>query len=187
MCSLSSIIELFFQNLPQQSSRKSMPILSRILLDSRMSSSISFFVLCSLFTADVDDETSELLSRPRWFNGEVSVSFGSDCGSVGILTTTDFPFWPIWSARGKKERNVIFRACLFDKTTSDVGSGEKENLLERERRIWARKNFLSAASPIKSISIMFGLICASCHQQPITRVIEEMFQQCPYIGWVKSH
>jgi hypothetical protein len=30
-------------------------------------------------------------------------------------------------ARGEKERNVIFGTCLFDKTTSDVGSGENEN------------------------------------------------------------
>lgn len=95
---LSSIINVFLlrntQNSPQQSRRKSMPILKSLLFEWSISETISFLVLCSLVTADADD-ASELLSRPRWFNGDAS--FGSECGSAGILTTTDFPFWfTIW-------------------------------------------------------------------------------------------
>lgn len=85
--------------LPLHRSRKSMPIFSATFLDRLVMSSvwISCFALCSLVTADTDDEASEIFSHPVWiFSGDVS--FGSDCGNSECrLTTTDFPFWiTIW-------------------------------------------------------------------------------------------
>lgn len=96
---------------PQQSRVKSIPIRRRVLFDCSISTSISFFVLCSLVTADVDDDTSELLSRPRWFSGDAS--FDSDCGSVGILTTTDFPFWAILNLVNKGNTFKTYQAYVF--------------------------------------------------------------------------
>ena len=91
-------------NSPQQSSRMSTITFSATFFERSFMSSlcISCFALCSLVTADADDDASELFSRPLWlFKGDVS--FGSDCGSVGILTTTDFPFWfTIWVLLPKK-------------------------------------------------------------------------------------
>lgn len=71
-------------------------------------------------------------------------------------------------ARGKNERSVIFRklsTCLFDKTTSDVGSGENENQWNAIFGFGRARNILSAASPIKSISIM-------SHDQYASRVVK---------------